>query len=187
VWQLSELKAQAIAAIEGRPSARDPSLPNSELQRLLAEALGAEGIVEWLDVVRTLPPAYEHTQLETARRVLSPAHLAAWLGGMFVPPMALGLSRYPLPPATGIPWLCHIASSLVIKQAGPLEHLGYTVTVRRPLRGVPGVLLGIGDHEVTLSREDARMLTNKIVEVINRPKPGCTDAFAHWEGHCGCT
>lgn len=185
VWRLSELRVQAIAAVGG-PGTRDPSLPSSELQRLLAEALGPDGIAEWLGTDPVLPTAYEHTQLETARWVLTAQQLQGWLGGTYVPPAALGLGRSTLPPAIGIPWLCHIACSLRIESAEPQDPCEWTVAVRTPLCGKPGAVLALGDRETVITREGVRTLTDKLRDVADRPEPGCTDSFTRWEEHCGC-
>lgn len=80
-------------------------LPPAELQRLLAIAVGAEGIQKWLILEPTLPVYYQGTQLDEMRRELIPFDIMVWLAGGTPYPKSL-------PPAVALVWLQHIITSL---------------------------------------------------------------------------
>ena len=48
-----------------------------------------------------------------------------------------------------------------------------------------GQRVGLGPYD--LSKAEARALGESLRQVADEIRePGCSDPFAHWEGHCGC-
>lgn len=49
-----------------------------------------------------------------------------------------------------------------------------------------GQMVRVGPY--LLTKKEARALSEKLRQTADAIRgPGCSDPFAHWEGHCGCT